>query len=155
MTWFFSSTWKNKIKILMQIIEKNLCFSLHVKHLTICCAIEESEFKWVHQQPLWKLCNICAFKYWSPFNQYCCHIFYEDKNTLTSIIHLEKLVILHLEVVGHDKNILVKFRFSICNHQLFLTLAIPSSLYINNDDNNGSKARTLNITSKYPNGICV
>jgi hypothetical protein len=43
------------------------------------------------------------------------------------------------KIVASNKNVMVKFTFSIYNQQLFFTLVIPSSLYINNEDNNGSK----------------
>jgi hypothetical protein len=114
-TWFFSSTWKIKIKILMHMIKKKNVFHCML-NIWQFGAIEESEFKWVHQQPLWKLCIICVFKYWSPFNQYCYHIFLLRQEHINFHYTPWEVVILHLEIVGHNKNILIKFTFSICNH---------------------------------------
>jgi hypothetical protein len=59
------------------------------------------------------------------------------------------------EIVAHRNNILVKIFLSICKHQLLFTLAIPSFLYTNNNNNNGSRSPTLNKILKFPNEICV
>jgi hypothetical protein len=54
-----------------------------------------------------------------------------------------------------NKNVLVKVTFSIDNQQLFSTFVIFYSPYTNDDDNNDNKPLTLNIASKFSNGIHV
>ncbi len=86
---------------------------------------------------------------------YYWHIFYQDHNTLASIVCFKKLFIFCSKNVASNKNFMIKFTFSICNQQLSFTLAIPFFLYINNDDNNGSKVPTLKIIFEFFNGIHV
>jgi len=74
---------------------------------------------------------------------------------MASIVGLKKLFIFCSEIVTMNKNILVKFTFFICNQQLFFTFAIPYSIFTNDDDNNGSRPPTLNITFKFYNGTHV
>ncbi len=73
--------------------------------------------------------------------------FYQDHNTLASIVCLQKLFILCFEIVV--KNNMFRYIFSICNQQLSFTFIIPSSLYTNNDDKNGSKSSTLKRTFEF------
>jgi hypothetical protein len=68
---------------------------------------------------------------------------------------LQKLSIFCFKIVVKSKNILVKFTFFIYNQQLSFTLAIPSSLYTNNDDNNGSRVSILKKNYEFFNGISV
>ncbi len=79
--------------------------------------------------------------------------FYQDHNTLTSIVCLKKLFILCFEIVA--KNIMFKFTFSICNQQLSFTFIIPFPPYTNNDDTNGSKVSTFKMTFEFSYGIHV
>jgi ADP-dependent phosphofructokinase/glucokinase len=65
------------------------------------------------------------------------------------------LFITCFEIVAKNKNILFKFTFSIYNQQLPFTLAIPSSPYTNNDDNNGNITPTLKRIFEFSNGIHV
>jgi hypothetical protein len=83
----------------------------------------------------------------------CCHIFYQDHNTLASIVCLKKLFILCFEIV--TKNIMFKFTSSICNQQLSFTFIIPFSPSTNNDDKNSSKALTLKRTFEFSYGTHV
>ncbi len=72
---------------------------------------------------------------------------------MASIVCFKKLFIFYFEIVTESNNVLVKFTFSICNQQLFFTFTIPYSLYTNDDDNNGNRPPTLNITFEFSNGI--
>jgi hypothetical protein len=65
--------------------------------------------------------------------------------TLASIVSFWKLFILLSEIVA----------FSINNHQLFFSLAIPSFLYTNNGENNDNKTSILNKDFEFLNSICV
>jgi hypothetical protein len=72
---------------------------------------------------------------------------------MTSILYLKKLFTFCFEIVIKNKNILVKFTFSIYNQQLLFTFVIPYSFYTNDDDNNGGKPPTLNRTFEFSNEI--
>jgi hypothetical protein len=67
----------------------------------------------------------------------------------------QKVVHILFEIVAQNKNILIKFTFSIYNQQLSFTLVIPSSPYTNNDDNNGNIVSTLKRIYEFSNGIYV
>jgi len=59
-------------------------------------------------------CVLLCFEISIPFGC-CCHVFYQDHNTLASIVCFKKLFILYFEIIAKNKNILVKFTFSIYN----------------------------------------
>jgi len=86
---------------------------------------------------------------------HCHHILNQNHNALASIVCLKKLFIVYFEIVVKNKNVLFKFTFSIYNQQLSFTLAIPSSPYTNNDDNNGNIILTFKKTFEFSNGIHV
>jgi hypothetical protein len=67
------------------------------------------------------------------------------------IVHLKKLFMLCFEIVTKNKNVLVKFTFSLYNQQLLFTFTIPYSPYTNDDDSNGNRPPILNKTLKFSN----
>jgi hypothetical protein len=66
-----------------------------------------------------------------------------------------KMFIFYFEIVIKNKNILIKFTFFIYNLQLFFIYVILYSLYTNDDDNNGNRPPTMNITFEFSYGTHV
>jgi hypothetical protein len=91
-----------------------------------------------------------VFKYWYPLDVV-------DTVFIKTIIHWLPLYVLKSYSCLTLKLLLIKMSwsnlpFSIYNQQLFFTLVIPSSLYINNDDNNCTKVPTLKNIFEFFNG---
>ncbi len=74
---------------------------------------------------------------------------------MASIVRFKKLFIFYYKIITKNKNVLLKFTFSIWNQQFFFTFVIPYSPYTNDNYGNGSKPPTLNNTSKFSDGIHV